>query len=110
MYKLIMESWRRFVNESVEDRRDYGQAMPLDDLLMKLAFKVPQVLPPEEVRDMSDDQLGDLMVDLYSRHFDPTGEGWEPYPEDIQAVRDKLLPPDDDEGDPGPDEFFENKS
>lgn len=69
---------------------NYGQ-IP-DDLNLQVAMRIKDMMPPEEALRMHDDDIYDLVVDIYDKEFDTTKEkeGWDPYPEDIEEIRDHL--------------------
>ncbi len=61
-----------------------------DELRLQVAMKIKDMMPPEEAIMMNPADFKALAVSVYEDHFDPEGEGWEPYPEDLEAIEDHL--------------------
>ena len=61
-----------------------------DELNLQVAMKIKDMMPPEEALTMGKQPFKDLVVSVYETHFDPEGEGWEPYPKDLEAIEDHL--------------------
>ena len=81
--KLILENFRKFIKESQEE-----------DLNTQVALKIARGGLQDVALGMSDDDLKDLVVYVYDKEFDETGEGWDPYDEDLAQIRDVLTPDD----------------
>ncbi len=71
-----------------------------DELNLQIAMKIKDMMPPNEALGGGESRFKDLVVNVYETHFDPEGEGWEPWPKDLEAIEDHLtivpLPDDDD--------------
>jgi len=76
---------RRQIRQIVES---YGQ-LP-DDLNFQVAMKIKDMMPPDEALGMMDPDLKALAASVFDDHFDTTGEGWDPYDEDVQEIQDHL--------------------
>ena len=61
-----------------------------DELRLQIAMQIKDMMPPEEAIMMNPADFKALAVSVYEEHFDPEGEGWEPYPEDLEAIEDHL--------------------
>ena len=61
-----------------------------EELNLKVAMKIKDMMPPDEALSMSDDAFYDLVVSVYDQYFDETGEGWAPYTEDLEEIRSHL--------------------
>lgn len=68
-----------------------------NDIKFKVAMRIKDIMPPEEALRLHDDDIYDLVVDIYDKEFDMTKEkeGWDPYPEDIEEIRDHLTMADE---------------
>ena len=86
--KLLFENFRKFVNESREE-----------DLNTQVALKIARSGLQHVALGMSDDDLKDLVAYIYDKEFDSTGEGWDPYDEDLAQIRDVLTPDDEEDRD-----------
>jgi len=84
--KLILENFRKFIKESQEE-----------DLNTQVALKIARGGLQDTALGMSDDDLKDLVVYVYDKEFDETGEGWDPYDEDLAQIRDVLTPDDEED-------------
>lgn len=62
----------------------------IEELKQAIVGKIVQMMPSEEAASMSEDNLKGLITTVYDRFFDPENEGWDPYPEDIEDIRDNL--------------------
>ena len=82
---FIMENWNNFIKE--EDT----------DLSSRIAMRIKDIMPPEDVLSMSPENFRDLVVGVYDQSFDETGEGWDPYDEDLEAIRNHLTIDDDEQ-------------
>ena len=61
-----------------------------DDINLAVAMRIKDMMPPDEALRLHDDDIYDLVVSVYEKEFDDTGEGWDPYDEDIEEIRDHL--------------------
>tara|TARA_B100001094_G_C18150045_1_gene783135 strand:- start:1400 stop:1789 length:390 start_codon:yes stop_codon:yes gene_type:complete len=72
----------------------------IEKLKSAVAEKIVQMMPADEAASMNDDNLKGLVTSVYDRYFDPDNEGWEPYDDDIEDIRNNLtvvpLPGDED--------------
>ena len=84
--KLLFENFRKYVNEGQEE-----------DLNTQVALKIARGGLQDTALGMSDDDLKDLVVYIYDEEFDETGEGWNPYDEDLAQIRDVLTPDDQED-------------
>ena len=84
--KLLFENFRKYVNEGQEE-----------DLNTQIALKIARGGMQDTALGMSDDDLKDLVVYIYDKEFDETGEGWDPYDEDLAQIRDVLTPDDQED-------------
>lgn len=78
--KIILESFRKFIKE------------PEEDLNTRVALKIANAGLQHVVLGMSDEDMKDLVVYIYDKEFDTTGEGWNPYADDLGQIRDVLTP------------------
>lgn len=96
---------RYFLNETIDRNNDGdidpdelralanlldGDKMSNEELNEKIAMKIAERGLSDGIEEMDDSQLKDIMIDTFAQHFDQTGEGWEPYDEDVQKVRQHL--------------------
>ena len=81
----IVENFRKFINEGQED------------LNTQVAIKIAKSGLQDVALGLSDSDLKDLVVYVYEKEFDETGEGWDPYDEDLAQVRDVLTPSEEGE-------------
>ena len=86
--KLLFESFRKYVNEQNTEQ---------EDLNTQVALKIARGGLQDVALGMSDDDLKDLVVYVYDKEFDETGEGWDPYDEDLAQIRDVLTPDDQED-------------
>ena len=86
--KLLFESFRKYVNEQNTEQ---------EDLNTQVALKIARGGLQDVALGMSDDDLKDLVVYIYDKDFDETGEGWDPYDEDLAQIRDVLTPDDQED-------------
>lgn len=84
--KLLFENFRKYVNEGQQE-----------DLNTQIALKIARGGMQDTALGMSDDDLKDLVVYIYDKEFDETGEGWNPYDEDLAQIRDVLTPDDQED-------------
>lgn len=83
--KTLMENFRK----NMEEMRDWDKA-PVEELIAAVTTKIARMGLADRVAYMDDDELSDLMSSVYEKHFDRTGEGWEPYPHDVEMARKNL--------------------
>ena len=77
----------------------------VEKLKLAVVDKIVQMMPAEEAASMDDNNLRGLISTVYERYFDPDDEGWDPYPEDVNDIRDNLtIVPNRDDEDYDPDE------
>jgi hypothetical protein len=74
---------------------EYGLAEK--DINFDVAMIIKDIMPPDEALSMLDDDFYDLVVGVYEDRLDDTGEGWAPYEEDLESIRDHLTIVDLDE-------------
>ena len=86
--KQLFENFRKYVNEGQQE-----------DLNTQIALKIANGGIQDVALGMSDDDLKDLVVYVYDKEFDETGEGWDPYDEDLAQIRDVLTPDDEEDRD-----------
>ena len=84
--KQLFENFRKYVNEGQQE-----------DLNTQIALKIANGGIQDVALGMSDDDLKDLVVYVYDKEFDETGEGWDPYDEDLAQIRDVLTPDDEED-------------
>ena len=84
--KQLFENFRKYVNEGQQE-----------DLNTQVALKIARGGLQDVALGMSDDDLKDLVVYVYDKEFDETGEGWDPYDEDLAQIRDVLTPDDQED-------------
>ena len=84
--KLLFENFRKYVNENKEE-----------DLNTKIALRLANKGMQHAALGMSDDDLRDLVSYVYDEEFDDTGEGWDPYDDDLAQIRNVLTPDDEKE-------------
>ena len=106
--KITKHQLRRIIKEF-----NTSNPVQIDDheeLLFQIAMKIKDIMPPEEAPGAADADFRSMVVGIYEDYFDPTGEGWEPYSEDLAAIEDHLtivpIPGDDDYEQP---EVYESK-
>jgi hypothetical protein len=78
-------------------------------LLFQIAMKIKDIMPPDDALGMLTKDFRSMVTSIYEDHFDPAGEGWEPYEEDLAAIKDHLdiIPiPGDDNHEPA---IYESK-
>ena len=73
--------------------------MQEEDLNTQVALKIARMGLRGIALGMSDKNLKDLVVAIYDEHFDETGEGWNPYDDDLGQIRDVLTPSDEEDED-----------
>ena len=83
--KTLMENFRK----SMEEMKDWTKA-PVEELIAAVTTKIAQMGLADRIDYMDDNELSDLMSSVYDKHFDSTGEGWVPYPEDVEMARKNL--------------------
>ena len=83
--KTLMENFRK----SMEEMKDWTKA-PVEELIAAVTTKIAQMGLADRIDYMDDNELSDLMSSVYDKHFDRTGEGWVPYPEDVEMARKNL--------------------
>lgn len=86
--KQLFENFRKYVNEGQQE-----------DLNTQIALKIANGGIQDVALGMSDDDLKDLVVYIYDQEFDQSGEGWDPYDEDLAQIRDVLTPDDEEDRD-----------
>jgi len=106
--KITKRQLRRIIREE-----NILNPVRLDDdeeLLLQIAMKIKDMMSPDEALDLTRNQFKDLAIYVYGTHFDPTGEGWEPYNEDLTTIEDHLtiVPIPGDDGYEQP-EVYESK-
>jgi len=69
-------------------REAYGD-IP-EDLNFQVAMKIKDMMPPDEALSMHDEDFRALVVSVFDDHFDETGEGWDPYDDDLKEIEDHL--------------------
>ena len=79
--RITKRQLRRVIHETFES---------VDSLNFKVAMKIKDMMPPEEALGMSMQDFEALVVSVYDRHFDDTGEGWAPYREDLEEIENHL--------------------
>ena len=84
--KQLFENFRNYVNEGQEE-----------DLNTQIALKIARGGIEDMALGMSDDDLKDLVVYIYDKEFDETGEGWDPYEDDLAQIRNVLTPDDEED-------------
>ena len=84
--KLLFENFRKYVNEGQEE-----------DLNTQIALKIARGGMQDTALGMSDDDLRDLVVYIYDEEFDQSGEGWDPYEDDLAQIRNVLTPDDEED-------------
>jgi len=84
--KFLFENFRKYVNEGQEE-----------DLNTQIALKIARGGMQDTVLGMSDDDLKDLVVYIYDEEFDQSGEGWDPYEDDLAQIRNVLTPDDEED-------------
>lgn len=89
--KITRNQLRSIIKEA------YGK-LP-DDVNFSVAMKIKDMIPADEAANMREEDLYDLAVGVYEKHFDFENEGWAPYDEDIEEIRAHLtiLPNTDDD-------------
>jgi len=90
--KSLMENFRKYM----EEMKDWDK-VPVEELIAAVTTKIAQMGLADRINYMDDDELSDLMSSVYDKHFDKTGEGWVPYPDDVERARKNLSFPDEDE-------------
>ena len=55
------------------------------------------MMPAEQSLSMTQEDFRDLVVSIYDKFFDDTGEGWDPYDEDIDDIKSHLTIEDDND-------------
>lgn len=61
-----------------------------EELNLLIAMAIVQMMPADIAATMPDEDLSALMVSVFERKYDTTGEGWSPYPVDVSTVRRHL--------------------
>ena len=61
-----------------------------EELLFQVAVKIKDIMPPDDALGMADEDFRSMVVGIYDDYFDPIGEGWEPYPADLEVIKDHL--------------------
>jgi len=61
-----------------------------EELLFQVAVKIKDIMPPDDALGMADEDFRSMVVGIYDDYFDPIGEGWEPYPADLEAIKGHL--------------------
>ena len=89
--KMLLERWNKFVKES-----NYQDEFQQE--LLGIAMKIKDMMPTSEVFNMPREAFKDLVASVYEKHYDQTGEGWEPYDEDLETILDHLSVDDEEEG------------
>ena len=91
--KLLLENFKKYINEEIEMQEEE------EDLNTQVALKIARMGLRGTALGMSDKNLKDLVVAIYDEHFDETGEGWNPYDDDLGHIRDVLTPSDEEDED-----------
>ena len=60
-------------------------------------MKIKDMMPAEQSLSMTQEDFRDLVVSIYDKFFDDTGEGWDPYDEDIDDIKSHLTIEDDND-------------
>ena len=89
--KQLFENFNKYVNEMSMSSEE--------DLNTQIALVIARSGLQDTSLGMSDDDLKDLVVYIYEKEFDKTGEGWNPYDEDLAQIRDVLTPDDEEDRD-----------
>ena len=61
-----------------------------EELNLLIALAIVQMMPADMAAAMSDEDLSALMVSVFKRKYDFTGEGWSPYSVDVSTVKRHL--------------------
>lgn len=61
-----------------------------EELNLLIAMAIVQMMPSDIAATMPDEDLSALMVSVFERKYDFTGDGWSPYPVDVSTVRRHL--------------------
>jgi len=61
-----------------------------EELNSLIALAIVQMMPADIAAAMPDEDLSALMVSVFERKYDFTGEGWSPYSVDVSTVRQHL--------------------
>ena len=98
--KTIMETFRRNMDEAT-----YWENIPVEQHIANITTKIAQKGLADEVMNMDDDELSDLMSSVHDEYYDRTGEGWVPYPHDVEMARKNLSFEDEDD-----DYYYDHES
>ena len=58
-----------------------------EELNLLIAMAIVQMMPADIAAAMPDEDLSALMVSVFERKYDITGDGWSPYSVDVSTVR-----------------------
>jgi len=86
--KITKRQLRKIIKES-----NIPNPVQIDDseeLLFQVAVKIKDIMPPDDALGMADEDFRSMVVGIYDDYFDPIGEGWEPYPADLEAIKGHL--------------------
>jgi hypothetical protein len=61
-----------------------------EELNLLIALAIVQMMPADIAAAMPDEDLSALMVSVFERKYDITGDGWSPYSVDVSTVRRHL--------------------
>ena len=61
-----------------------------EELNLLIAMAIVQMMPADIAAAMPDEDLSALMVSVFEKKYDTTGDGWSPYPVDVSTVRQHL--------------------
>ena len=61
-----------------------------EELNSLIALAIVQMMPADIAAAMPDEDLSALMVSVFERKYDITGDGWSPYSVDVSTVRQHL--------------------
>ena len=82
-FKMIVENFNKYLSSQ--------------DLNLSIAMKIKDMMPAEQSLSMTQEDFRDLVVSIYDKFFDDTGEGWDPYDEDIDDIKSHLTIADDND-------------
>lgn len=82
-FKMIVENFNKYLSSQ--------------DLNLSIAMKIKDMMPAEQSLSMTQEDFRDLVVSIYDKFFDDTGEGWDPYDEDIDDIKSHLTIEDDND-------------
>lgn len=101
--KITRDQIRKIIKE-VSSAPKTTRIDDIEKLKPAIVQKIVEMMPAEEAAAMDDRNFEGLVTSIYDRYFDPDNEGWQPYDEDLEDIRNSLtiVPlPGDVESDPG---------